>query len=105
MVFLGIQFDYGQIFKPSERYIDTQNESYYIRYVYYGSGVEYTGTIFTSLKNNTVNNTSFYNGKNIEETVKYLESGIGLIMFWIFWIILTSGAVFGFFYIDNNWLE
>lgn len=105
VTFLGIEFDYGQIYKPNEQHIDTRKESSNIRYVYYGSGIEYTGTIFTSLKNNTVNNTSFYNGRNIEETVKHLESGVGVIIFWVFWIILTGGCVFGFYYIDNNWLE
>ena len=105
VTFLGIEFDYGQIHKPNDRYIDTQQESYYIRYVYYGSNTEYMGTIFTSIKDNTVNNTSFYNGRDIEEAVEYLESGVGLIAFWIFWIILTSGSVFGFLYLDNDWLE
>lgn len=105
VTFLGIEFDYGQIYKPNERYIDTLNESYHIRYVYYGSKTEYSGTIFTSLKNNTVSDTSFYNGKNIEETVVYLESGIGVIIFWVFWIILISGCVYGFYYNDNKWLE
>lgn len=105
VTFLGIEFDYGQIYKPNEQHIDTQKESSNIRYVYYGSETEYTGTIFTSLKDNTVNNTSFYNGRNIEETVEYLESGGGVIIFWVFWIILTGGCVFGFYYIDNNWLE
>lgn len=42
---------------------------------------------------------------DIEETVEYLESGGGVIIFWIFWILLTGGCVFGFYYIDNKWLE
>lgn len=105
VTFLGIEFDYGQIYKPSEHHIDTQKESSHIRYVYYGSNTEYIGTIFTSLKNKTISNTKFYNGKNIEETVEYLESGGGVIIFWVFWILLTGGCVFGFYYIDNRWLE
>lgn len=105
VTFLGIEFDYGQIYKPNEQHVYTQKESSNIRYVYYGSSTEYTGTIFTSLKDNTVNNTLFYNGRNIDETVDYLESGVGLIIFWIFWITLTGGCVLGFYYIDNSWLE
>lgn len=105
VTFLGIEFDYGQIYKPNERHIDTQKESYYIRYVYYGSDIEYIGTIFTSLKDKTISDTKFYYGKNLEETVEYLESGGGVIIFWIFWILLTSGCVFGFYYLDNKWLE
>lgn len=105
VTFLGVEFDYGQIYKPSEHHIDTQKESSNIRYVYYGSGTEYAGTIFTNLKGNTVNNTSFYNARSIEETVEYLESGVGVVIFWIFWIILIGGCVFGFYYIDNPWLD
>lgn len=105
VTFLGIEFDYGQIHEPREHHIDTQKESYYIRYVYYGSDTDYTGTIFTSLKDKTINNTEFFNGRNIEETVAHLESGGGVIIFWVFWILLTDGCVFGFYYIDNKWLE
>jgi len=105
VAFLGIEFDYGQIYKPVEHHIDTQKESYYIRYVYYGSNTKYTGTIFTCLKDNTISETKFYNDRNIEETVKHLESGGGEVIFWIFWILLTGGCVFGFYYLDNKWLE
>lgn len=42
---------------------------------------------------------------NIEETIEYLESSGGVIIFWILWILLTCGCVFGFYYIDNEWLE
>lgn len=105
VTFLGIEFDYGQIYKPSEHYIDTQKESSHIRYVYYGSDTTYTGTIFTNLRDKTINDTTFYNGTDIEETVEDLESGIGTIVFWILWILLICGCVFGFYYIDNKWLE
>lgn len=103
--FLGVEFDYGQIYEPNEHHIDTQKQSSYIRYVYYGSDTKYTGTIFTNLRNKTINDTTFYNGINIEETVNRLEPGGVVIIFWIFWILLTAGCVFGFYYIDNNWLE
>lgn len=105
VTFLGVEFDYGQIYRPGEHYIDTQKESSHIRYVYYGSDTKYTGTIFTNLRDKTINDTTFYNGTNIEETVEDLESSIGTIVFWIFWILLTCGCVFGFYYIDNRWLE
>ena len=105
ITFLGVEFDYGQVYIPGESYIDTQKESSNIRYVYYGSDIKYTGTIFTSLKDNTINDTKFYNRKNIEETVEHLESGGGEILFWIIWFLIIGGCVFGFYYLDNNWLE
>lgn len=104
--FCGITFNSNKIDLPSTDYIDTIKESSHIRYKYYGVGTNYTGTIFTDLRDKTIlDNTQFYNNKNIEETVKYLESGGGVIIFWIFWILLTGGCVFGFYYAENKWLE
>lgn len=104
--FCGITFDVGKIDIPGTNYIDTIKESSRIRYKYYGTDTEFKGTIFTKLENNTISdNTGFHNDKTIEETVKSLESGGGLIVFWIFWILLICGCVYGFYYIDNRWLE
>ena len=104
--FCGITFKSNKFDIPSTDYIDTIKESSHIRYKYYGTGTKFTGTIFTELKDKTISdNTNFYNNMNIEETVERLESGGGEIIFWILWIILIIICVFGFYYLDNNWLE
>lgn len=104
--FCGIAFSSNKIDLPSANYINAIKESSHIRYKYYGIGTKYTGTIFTDLRNQTISdNTNFYVDKNIEETVEYFEAGGGVIIFWIFWIALISGCVFGFYYLDNKWLE
>lgn len=104
--FCGIVFSSNKIDLPSANHIDTIKETSHIRYKYYGIGTKYTGTIFTDLRNQTISeNAKFYVDKNIEETVEYLEAGGGLIIFWIFWIVLIGSCVFGFYYLDNKWLE
>lgn len=104
--FLGHIFTSDKIDLPGTEYIDTIKESSHVRYKYYGVGLEFTGTIFTELKDGTIlNNTPFYKNKSIEETVEHLESGSMLVIFWIFWIILIGFCVYGFYYIDNEWLE
>lgn len=104
--FCGITFNSNKIDLPCTDYIDTIKESSHIRYKYYGVETNHTGTIFTDLRDQTIpDNTKFYNKKNIEETVNYLESGGGVIIFWIFWIVLICGCVFGFYYAENKWLE
>lgn len=104
--FCGIVFSRNKIDLPSANYIDTIKESSHIRYKYYGIGTKYTGTIFADLRNQTISeNTKFYVDKNIEETVERLEAGGGVIIFWIVWIALIGGCVFGFYYLDNKWLE
>lgn len=104
--FCGIAFKSSKFDIPHTDYIDTIKESSHIRYKYYGTGTKFTGTIFTELKDKTISDhTNFYNEMNIKETVDCLESGFGKIIFWIVWIIIIIGCVFGFCYMDNRWLE
>ena len=104
--FCGVDFPIKKIDYPSPDYIQTIKESYYIRYKYYGTATKYKGTIFTVLKNKTIaDGSSFYEDSKIPEVIDRLESGIWNVVFWIFWILLTGFAVFGFYYLDNEWLE
>ncbi|MBE6061871.1 MAG: hypothetical protein E7215_17170 [Clostridium sulfidigenes] len=104
--FLGAEFDYSKINRPKTNHIDTVKESSRIRYKFYACKSKYSGTIFTELKNGTISDKSdFYRDMTINETVKRLEVRTGTIIFWIFWITLIIGAVYGFYYLDNNWLN
>ena len=104
--FCGIDFKSNKIVLPDDEYIDTVKESSRIRYKYYGVGTKYKGTIFTLLKDKTISDKSvFYNNRDISETVEHLESDMPLILFRIGWILLTGLVVFGFYCLDNNWLE
>lgn len=103
--FLDKEFDYGVINFPPTTYIDTQKVSSHIRYKYYASAESYIGTLYAVLSDDTIDDTSFYNNKTIDETIEHLETYWQLTVFWIFWILLTGGCVFGFYYIDNKWLE
>lgn len=104
--FLGHVLPSNKIDIPGSNYIDTIKESYYIRYKYYGTDTSFTGTIFTRLADDTITDgTSFYNNMTIDETVDMLESTAPIYIFWAFWIILIGLAVYGFYYVDNRWLE
>lgn len=114
--FCGIKFPYNKIDLPSDSHIKTlkgdrvwswkSGERVKVRFKYYGISTKFTGTIFTDLRDNTItDNTNFHKDMNIEETVDYLQSSGGQIIFWIFWIMLICACVFGFYYIDNRWLE
>lgn len=95
VTFLGVEFNYGDIYTPREYYITTQKESRSIRYVYYGSSTKYTGTLFAYLGDGTITNQSFYNSMTIDKTVDYLESGLGTVTFWIIWIAIIAACVYG----------
>lgn len=104
--FCGTTFSSSKIDIPNATYIDTIKESSHIRYRYYGTGTSYNGTIFTELEDNTISsNSPFYNGMSIDETIDKLDTSIGNIEFWIVWVVATGLAVFGFFYLENKWLE
>lgn len=105
--FLGIKFPYKKIKIPSTKYIKTIKESSKIRYKYYGCKTEYTGTIFTELKDNTISDKSqFYQDKNIKKTLEScLIKDWEIAIFWIIWIVVSGGLICGFCYLENNWLE
>lgn len=105
ITFLDVEFDYGAIDFPYTSHIKTIDKSDTIRYVYYGSPTKCTGTIYSDLRNGTINNTKFYHNQTIEKTIDNLQTNAWLVLFWIVWSILIIIIVCVFFYIDNRWLE
>lgn len=114
--FCGVVFPYSKIDLPNSNHIATikgdrvyswkSGEYVKVKFEYFGVSTKYTGTIFTDLRDKTISdNTNFYNNMSIDETAKRLESSGGEIIFWVFWIILIVACVFGFYYLDNKWLE
>lgn len=104
--FLGVVLDTGKIDIPGSEYINTINQSGHVRFKYYGVGLQFSGTIFTELQNQTISdNTPFYENLTIQETVEHLETDAWLTVFWVCWIIFIGVCVFAFYYIDNRWLE
>ena len=103
--FLGVVFDAVKIQTPNTEHITTIRESHNIRYVYNGTEAEHTGTIFTRLEGNTISDKSPFYERDIESTIEHLESGWQLWLFWIAWLILIGACLYGFFYLENEWLE
>lgn len=75
--------------------------------------VSFVGTFEARLYDNTLQNFSggerltFYNNKTIAGTIEDIESSsdFSVIAFRIVWGMLTIGAIVGFCYVDNRWLE
>ena len=105
ITFLDVEFDYGAINFPYTDYICTIKESSSIRYKYYGDPTYSIGTIYTNLKDGTIHKSTMYHNSTIEEALEIKTNDFGIIFFWICWIFLTCGVVYGFYYIDNKWLE
>ena len=114
--FLGSKLDYGKINLTSEEYIDTikgskvyswqSGEYVKVRFKYYGVTTEHTGTIYTHLADKTISdNSPFYEDCTIDEALDKCTSGAGNVIFWIVWILLICGCVYGFYYAENRWLK
>lgn len=103
--FVDVEFNYGQIKFPGAAHVKTLKESSTIRYVYYGAPVSTSGTLYSNLESNTINQSSFYTNWDIETTHKHHTSGAGLVIFWIGWSLFIIGSVVAFVLIDNHWLE
>ena len=105
ITFLDVEFNYGMIDFPSHKYIDTLDGGYHIRYKYYGAPTYSIGTIYTDLRNGTITPTSMYHNSTIEEALNIKMADPSVIFFWVLWIMFIYVIVYGFYYIDNNWLE
>lgn len=106
ITFCGITFPTSKIQIPSAEYIDSIKESSHIRYKYYGTPVKHTGTIYAYLSDGTIPvNTEFHENMSIDELLNQYTSHVGNIVFWIVWIIFIAFVVYGFYYLENNWLE
>lgn len=105
ITFLNVEFAYEKIPFPSSNYLVTVSTGFHKRNQYYGTGMNFQGTIYTSLKDETIHQTSFYQDLTMDETLEYLESGHELIWFWVLWIILIVVVVVVFYYLENRWLD
>ena len=94
--FCGSEFPRSKIETPDSHYIDTVDIGYHLR------------EEFSNMSDGTISDhSSFYRNETPQEVLNLMESSAfwWLIMFWIFWLILTGLAVYGFCYLQNDWLD
>lgn len=105
--FAGKTFKEDKISFIEKHYIKTIKTMPHIRYKYYGMKAKpIKGTVYTKLKNNTIKSCKFNKTKLQDAVEQYkCSGGIGKFIFWFFWFVLTGFVTFGFYYIDNDWLE
>lgn len=107
VTFSGVKFASKKIELPSTNYLCMITNGT-TRYKYYGSDIEYVGTLYSNLKDKTISdNSDFYENKTIDETIEYLkQSGVTTItFFWVVWVLFISGVTIIFYRGDNEWLE
>ena len=103
--FLGVEMGYEKIEMPRENYVKTIEKSSHVRYEYYGVLTGQMGTIYTNLRNNAIlDNSKFFSDCDIESAVTKMTTSMTW-LFWVSWIVLIGVVVYGFYYLDNEWLN
>lgn len=104
--FLDVNFKFSQFNTPSAEYLKTIKESSHIRYKYYVVPKNMTGTIFVKLYDGDIGtDVELHRDSNIKETLDSLVFLDWSIFFWGLWLLVIGGVVYGFYYLDNDWLE
>lgn len=105
--FLNKEFDFNTINFNNEEYQETKDGGYHIRYQYYTIPFEFEGTLFTNIKNNTINDNIFSINVTIEQIIKSKENDtiLAKIAFWIVWTLVIIAIDFIYVYCENNYLE
>lgn len=106
VTFLGVEFEFQQFKTPSDHYLTTVKTSPTVRYKYYVVSPQITGTIFADLREGNIGEeVPIYEASTSAETYERLTTGRGgLWLFWMVWIAMIGGAVYGFYYLENEWL-
>lgn len=107
IIFAGKKFKSDKISFIDDSYIRTIYKWSKVRYKYYGMKAKpIKGTVYTKLKNNTISECKLHRS-GLKSTVEQYkeESGSAKFLFWIAWMVFIGVVVYGFYYIDNDWLE
>lgn len=66
------------------------------------------GTVLANLKDKTMVSESYlYEDATPAEVIesKQRNETVAMVIFWVFWLMLMAGCVYGFVYLDNRWLD
>ena len=105
--FCDVEFSSDRINLPPLEHIDTQTFGN-IRYIYEGSKTEYIGTLFSDLREDTISdNSDFLTNMTIDEAVEYYKQTgvVKQVLFWFIWTVICGACVYGFYSLENRWLE
>lgn len=107
VTFLDVEFNFNQFKTPSDHHLVTIKESSKVRYKYYVVPSKLNGTIFADLRDDNIGeHISIHEDMTIDKAYDYLTTS-GIVQMWLFWLVwigLTGGAVYGFYYLENEWL-
>lgn len=107
VAFLGVKFPSSKFRLPTDSYIETQKVAPRIRYKYYGTPISHNGVAFVDLRDGDISNKKVLLETNTttEQLLKSYQFNIWIYVFWVIWLGITSATIYGFYYLDNDWLN
>lgn len=108
ITFLGEEFNSSKFNLPNPVYLETQKESSHVRYKYYTYPTKTNATVFAELQNGDMVSDKaieVYDGYTIDSLYEHLTSNAGIVLFWIVWVMVIGLCIYGFYYLDNSWLN
>lgn len=107
-IFLEKEFDYKYLdpytYQKELKIIKQDSNT---RFVYYIVPLEHYGSIFLDAQGDKFFEFNFFKGSSYTEVIaaKEMEGTSTAITFWILWIFLVLLIIFGYVYMDNQYLE
>jgi len=107
-MFMGASFPVDKFSVTAHQQGDTIYDSRLVRHYYEAVDANMVGSIHTQIKDHMIaDDNEFYADTEpqtvVDRAVK--NAGVLVVMFWVFWIALTCGAVYGFCALENRWLD
>ena len=102
--FLGVDFNTSKFKIPEATHINTVSDGHNLRSKYYGYPKISNVTIFSALKDNTIQDNTYVYTTNLDQTVQDLTTTFPPLLFWFPWLLLTFLILYLFVYAENDWL-
>lgn len=107
-LFMGVSFPADKFSVSTHREGSMLYDNSELRHYYVVADASMVGSIHTQIKDHMIaDDNEFYADTEpqavVDRAVK--NAGVLIVMFWVFWIVLTGGAVYGFYTLENRWLD
>jgi len=111
VLFFDNEYDYNLFYDYPVNYITTIKKTSHIRFKYYGTPKEFGATFIANTGSGSIKGfdnklIKLYPNMNIKKTIEANEINItiGVILFWLVWICVICGLLYGYVYLENKYL-
>lgn len=111
MRFLDNEYSYDLFVNYPENYIDTVKTSSKVRFKYYGVPSNFATSIIVNTSDGIIkpfngNTIELFVNKTPEETIALKETSntFWIFLFWVIWLTLIGITIYGFMYLENEYL-